>query len=687
MNRGVVVKNYTFINKKQYEIENNDSVSLLEHAIFESTNNEKFALLKFINHHPRPLKELEVEVTQFNDANDIIKKSVYEFNEINVKSQDLFIPSVKIQLDSHCVKFECQVIHSQYESNDQTSDIEPIDIEPLPLKKLKVGRRWATLPLLVVLSSLLIYLVSVNLHNFQVEHIKAHLEFDYMVNRDNTITITRYNGTDFHVTIPSYYDDRKVTKIDDGAFKNSLVQSVTINATEIEIGDEAFANAFLLKSVTGQSITTIGENSFKNNFLLDTFQFGRIERIKTGAFYNAKSLKTLEVNEISSIDYQALYKSGLDDYRHVDGLEIYNNVLMNVGHKLKSITISEKHNIHAISKNAFENSRHSLEELIIDTKDITFDKEVFVNLRNIRSIKLHPELKLPNETLYHLHRTLEQIEMPVMGDTFTDIIGTSDHHITKVTIVGTRPVPRSYFKWCSTFNEIYINSSVEDVEENAFGQCDNLSRLSIPNYEKRLSELGTFPYLKELNVLEKEFNMNLVDHFIDGFEYLTYVTFPENITRTGNNVIINAPSLREVKFPASIEAIDGTLIGENCFSLVRLVIPFIGRDVLRPMRYTELNRSYEYTREVVVLKDTTMGEETFDSPSLNIESLTFNGELKGDYVGSLKNLNHLKHLELKQSNIKYIGSLFTKSAVNKENDATYWPKDLTSVTVKGKKVK
>lgn len=302
----------------------------------------------------------------------------------------------------------------------------------------------------------------------------------------------------------------------------------------------------------------------------------------------------------------------------------------------------------------------------------------------IKRLNLHPELLLPehDHLFYPLRDSLVEVEMPVIGSSFGQLFG-GDHQIEKVTIVGTNGIPKNYFNACGTIEALFISSTVRDVSQNTIN-CDSLKKLSIPNFEERLDVYGHFPNLEELQVLEKDFHYTLVDHFIDGFEHLTSVTFPNNITRTYSFVISHAPLLKEIIFPESIEAINGPLIGPGCGRLEKIVIPFIGYDVLTPMRYEELNYSFRYTKEVVVLKDFKIHSTTFSLPS--IEHLTFKGRIWGEVNGSLKPLEELKYLNLNQEDIPYVGVLFTTNEVNSGNERDFWPKRLNTVIINGNEV-
>lgn len=81
---------------------------------------------------------------------------------------------------------------------------------------------------------------------FTVTVAAATNTFDF---NETTRTITRYNGTDTVVVIPSKINGVTVETIGNTAFQNSAVTSVTIPASVTEIGSNAFADCTNLTSV------------------------------------------------------------------------------------------------------------------------------------------------------------------------------------------------------------------------------------------------------------------------------------------------------------------------------------------------------------------------------------------------------------------------------------------------------
>lgn len=86
--------------------------------------------------------------------------------------------------------------------------------------------------------------------------------FSYTVSEDTAI-ITKYNGTDPNVVIPSSIDDYEVREIADNAFSGTNIKSVIISNGVEKIGWFAFDNCPKLHSVTiPQSVISIGYDAF-----------------------------------------------------------------------------------------------------------------------------------------------------------------------------------------------------------------------------------------------------------------------------------------------------------------------------------------------------------------------------------------------------------------------------------------
>src|ERR1035437_6105077 len=135
------------------------------------------------------------------------------------------------------------------------------------LLRTRIGRAW-WLPVLFLLATIATVQAS---------------DFSYMVNNDNTITITGYTGPGGALTIPSTINSLPVTSIGQMAFYRcaSLTSVMILNGvTSIR------ASAF--HSCTSLARVTIQDNSSGNDSAF--YSYPRLASIGASAFYSCTSL-------------------------------------------------------------------------------------------------------------------------------------------------------------------------------------------------------------------------------------------------------------------------------------------------------------------------------------------------------------------------------------------------------------
>ena len=75
-------------------------------------------------------------------------------------------------------------------------------------------------------------------------------DYEYSINSDGTVTITKYISDDIKVVIPSVISERTVTAIGEDAFKNNSAMTSVVFPSGLEsIGYEAFFGCTGLTSV------------------------------------------------------------------------------------------------------------------------------------------------------------------------------------------------------------------------------------------------------------------------------------------------------------------------------------------------------------------------------------------------------------------------------------------------------
>lgn len=217
---------------------------------------------------------------------------------------------------------------------------------------------------------------------------------------------------------------------------------------------------------------------------------------------------------------------------------------------------------------------------------------------------------------------------------------------------GLKTIGTRAFQKCYDLVEIEFSSTIESIEQSAFGICPSLLTMTIPKENKNYSIVDGVLYSRDKNTLVKyptastkeEYSiLKSVTRIEEGAfslaKNLTYVEFPEklaiieseafsgciklqitftpNITRIGNYAFADCYALTEVILPESL-----TLLGEGAFSacegVVSVVIP---KGVARiPFAAFGSNTSLE---EVVFLgAPSTIEDMSFSScPSLTLMDL------------------------------------------------------------------
>lgn len=134
--------------------------------------------------------------------------------------------------------------------------------------------------------------------------------YQFILNADNTATITKYTGNEHRITIPAQVaqgtQTYPVTKIGDRVFSNYryVLTSVQIPGTVTEIGDNAFYNRTSLKSVPIQDdnsscVKKIGRQAFMYcRALTDISILDSVTEIGSESFYQCENLDTVTIPEV-----------------------------------------------------------------------------------------------------------------------------------------------------------------------------------------------------------------------------------------------------------------------------------------------------------------------------------------------------------------------------------------------------
>lgn len=198
--------------------------------------------------------------------------------------------------------------------------------------------------------------------SFQVD--KFGKEVQMTENEDGTWTITKYTGAGGELVIPSTYAGKKITKIDNYAFKQSNITKVTVPNGVTCIGYGAFqeCNKLVNFNFPWSKKLVLGFEIFSGCTSLENVTLGAVNEISSGENYlptqmfeNCTSLKN--VTFATDITYgisQECFSgcTSLKSIRIPGGCTINPETFKNAG--LTTLYIEEDCTLHG---NAFENSK------------------------------------------------------------------------------------------------------------------------------------------------------------------------------------------------------------------------------------------------------------------------------------------------------------------------------------------
>jgi len=353
-----------------------------------------------------------------------------------------------------------------------------------------------------------------------------HGSFSYKV-IGQSITITKYIGSDENVQIPASIDGLPVTIIGDEAFSGcDSLTSVTIPSSVTIIGDEAFSWCTYLTSVTiPSSVTIIGDEAFFwCNSLTSVTIPPSVTIIGKRAFSLCHSLTSITIpSSVTIIGEGAfIWCASLTDIN----VEAQNSAYMSIGGVLfdksgktlmcypagKSGSYTVPTSVTAIGGNAFFWSSH-LANVTIPSSVTTIGYNAFYCCFHLTDINV--------ETQNSAYMSVGGVLFDKGGKTLVRYPAGKSGTYTippSVTIIGDEA-----FFWCNSLTSVTIPPSVTIIGDEAFFWCDNLTSVTIPSSVTTIGN-SAFKFCKSLtsvtlsrrtNVGKDAFGNNVLIQYMD----------------------------------------------------------------------------------------------------------------------------------------------------------------------------
>lgn len=281
--------------------------------------------------------------------------------------------------------------------------------------------------------------------------------YQFILNADNTATITKYTGNEHRITIPAQVTQDTqtypVSKIGDRVFCNYkyVLTTVQIPDTVTEIGSNAFYNCTSLKSVTIQDnkpscVKKIGRQAFMFcSELTDIPILDSVTEIDSEAFHHCDELDTVTIPEgVTSV---------------ADGMFSY-------CYSLHTVTLPDS--VTAIEERAFTGT--ALTQIHIPANVAQIGTDAFSECFALSAITSNSE------------------SYPAIDNVLYKKAANGDYALIRYPSRRTDP----------TFK---IPNGVARIETHAFAGCEQLERIAIPSSVTKISEYA-FSNCTALNNIE-----------------------------------------------------------------------------------------------------------------------------------------------------------------------------------------
>lgn len=363
-------------------------------------------------------------------------------------------------------------------------------------------------------------------------------DYEYYLQREGSIIITRYVGTNSEVIVPETLDGYVVTAIAERAFQCcDFISTIILPNTITSIGDYAFAQCSSLESIIlSENIISIGNS----------------------AFLYCTALKEIDIP-------QGVTVIESDTFRGCDALS--------------AITLPES--ILYVSDSAFDYGPSLVTITIPNSMDVS--ENLFIDcssLRNINVSSAHPSLYVIDNVLFN--KAEHKLICYPLG------LGASSYSIPE----GTKAIGDNAFKG-SSLTHIDIPSSVEKIGPNAFKECKSLESIFLPD-SILLIEWYTFLRcyaLQEVHLPEK---LEAIDSgMFSNCQSLKSITIPSSVSAIELEAFRNCYQLSSIVLPESI-----TRIGPWAFDGCELLKPVVVQNSYAEQWCIENNFNYTYFESV-----------------------------------------------------------------------------------------
>lgn len=379
-----------------------------------------------------------------------------------------------------------------------------------------------------------------------------------------------------------------VTWIDEFAFYNTAVSSITLGAALQYIGRYAFSGSGLTSITIPDGVTQLLNYTFQNCAQLTE---AHLPETMTGigqyAFHNCKNLESANLpGRLESLgSYAFAGCSKLSSIEIPASLEVIGTYAFSDCSSLKNVVFNEGLTI--VGNNAFQDCL-SLTKIELPSTVERVGNYAFCNCQSIASLKLPEGLTTADQYAFSSCKKLTEVTLPAGITHVADNLFRNCESLTTVNLspatqsIGTysfndcyklvnidlslatlNSIGASAFQYCQSLEDVALSNTITTIGSSAFSRCSNLQTINIPTGVTELSS-SIFSDCTKLEEVVMHNQITAIGSYaFSGCELLSRCTLPESITTIGNYAFQVCVSLPITSLPTSLETL-GSYVFRDC---------------------------------------------------------------------------------------------------------------------------